>query len=210
MDAVGAFQLLLVTIVGLSLALLCRSRFARLTLVLTTAIVDAGLVLAAAWPVWPNLTGFGGVRLMIAAWLTTAVAGLMLALLLWLTGRRRHRSALPFTLAALALASLIAGVIVPPSLYVAVEVRSGLELPALRSTIDGAVAVVIGRPPPDAIRVFGCRRGRVAVLVTYDGPQPASYYLRLSRHDGAWRVDHWLPVNSDSQAITGNFTVPPY
>lgn len=215
MDAIGAFTLGVVAVVGSVTVLLVPAGFAKRLAGITCSLIGLGTLLAAVRPLWRNPPGGpGGLMTVFIVWAALVFGGVGLASGLWfgalLLGRRPTLAAAAL---ALALAALLAGAVLPPLLYFAVEARTALHATDLIRAIDEASVDLFARSHPALLKVFRYAPARAEVLIGF-GADPGAggetYYLHLQRADGRWRVQRVEPVDNGSGAVAGWFTVPPY
>lgn len=213
MDAIGALMLFVVTAVGTAAVLLLRAGFARRLAGAILGLTGPALLLATVHPLLINPQhGPGGLMTVFIVWAGLVFGGIGMTCGLWfgalLFGRRPTLAGWALTFA---IAALLSGVILPPVLYLTVEVRTALHASDLSESIGGVSADVFTQPHPPLMKVFRYSAGNAQVLVDY-GPARGgpAYYLYLRRDGVRWQVLRFQPVDNTSDACTACFTVPPY
>lgn len=215
MDLIGALVVFLVMAVAAAAVLLLRAGFARRWIATALALAALALSVTAVHPLWRNPQhGPGGLMSVFIAWAGLVFGGTGLALGLWfgamLFGRRPMLASWVVTFA---LAALVAGAILPPILYLEVEIRTAAHAGDLSESLGSVSAEVFARPHPALMKVFRYTARRAEVLAGYGTDANATgpvFYLYLQRDGVRWRVSRAVPIDNSIDALAECFTVPPY
>ncbi|MGE5560361.1 MAG: hypothetical protein ACM3XN_04795 [Chloroflexota bacterium] len=214
MDVIGVLTLLFVLAAGVAAVLLLRRPFLRRLAGVVLGLASLATFVTTVQPLWHNPErGPGGLLTVFIVWVAVAFGGLGLACGLWfgaaLFGRR---PTLASWAATIAVGALVTGIIMPPLLYLQVEIRTAAHSADLSASIGSASAELFARSHPALLKVFHYTAGRAEALVGYAQGSDTGpfYYLYLTRDGARWRVTRVESVDNRTDAVVQCFTIPPY
>lgn len=215
MDVIGALVIFLVMAVGAAAVLLLPVGFARRWITAALALTAVALLVTAFHPLWSNPAhGPGGLMGVFIAWAALVFGGAGLSLGLWFGAMLfSRRPTLASWVVTFALAALVAGAVLPPVLYLEVEIRTAVHSEDLSESLGSVSAQVFARPHPALLKVFRYTANRAEVLAGYGVDASSTdpvFYLYLTRDGARWRVTRAVSIDNSTDAMADSFTMPPY